>query len=79
MGDRVFNSALATRDRYAALLRDVLKALPEETVARWLSELEADLHSNEIDSGDRLESHAMLVGILTVMCDSIEANDGGAA
>lgn len=78
MSDFVFHAALAARDRYAALLRDVLKALPEETVARWLDELEAALHDNEIDSGDRLEAHAMLVGVLTVMCDSIDATNGGA-
>lgn len=65
--------AQALRDRYAALLRDSLKALSQETVSNWLAQLEADMHANEIDTSDRLECNAMLVGILTVMCDGIEA------
>lgn len=66
--------ALALRDRYAALLRDSLRVLSEDTVTRWVVELEADLHAPKTETEDRLSCNAMLVGILTVMCESIEAS-----
>lgn len=79
MSDSVINQAVSTRDRYSALLRDCLKALGPDTVDRWLVDLEKTLLDPDIDTGDRLEAHAMLVGVLTVMCESIDAANGGAA
>ena len=75
MSDAIQHRARALRDRYAALLRDVLKALGPDTCGRWLETLEKDFLSKDTTTEDRLESHAMLVGVLTVMCDGIEAED----
>lgn len=68
------HQALALRDRYAALLRDSLRVLGSETVDQWLAMLEADMYSPEIGTPERLAINAALVGILTVMCDAIEAS-----
>ena len=65
--------ARADRDRYAALLRDSLRVLSPETVTNWIVQLEQDLHDQKTDTVGRLESNAMLVGVLSVMLESIDA------
>lgn len=69
----VIHQAQAQRDRYAALLRDSLGVLSQETTTTILTNLEADLHNNDLEPAERLEANAMLVGFLTVMCEGIEA------
>jgi len=71
------NTAIALRDRYAALLRDSLRVLSKDTTANILNEIEAVLHHLDTTTEDRLAANAMLVGFLTVMCESIEAANEG--
>lgn len=66
----------AVRDRYAALLRDSLHVLSTDTVDKWLEQLESDLHDPNTETEGRLECNAMLVGVLSVMLESIDASQG---
>jgi hypothetical protein len=72
MAKGIEHRARADRDRYAALLRDCMKALAPERMAEILSDIEAEFHSPDIDAGERFELNAMLVGFMTVMLESID-------
>jgi hypothetical protein len=72
---KIVSASRAHRDRYAALLRDSLKAMRPETVTSWIVQLETDLHAKESDTADRLEANAMLVGILSVMLEGIDVSN----
>lgn len=70
---KIISQAQALRDRYAALLRDSLRVLDVETVSEWITQLEGDMHQPENEPADRLSANATLVGILSVMLESMES------
>ena len=70
--DPIILQAQTLNDRYAALLRDSLRVLSPETVSKWITDMEATLHSPDTEPADRLECNAMLVGVVRTMLDGIE-------
>lgn len=66
--------AIACNDRYRTLLRKALEILSAGTLESWLTDLEACISDPDADHADKLESNAMLVGVLSVMIERIEGN-----
>ena len=66
-------------DQYSALLRDSLAILPGETIDNCIVELEkivADVDETS-DMSEVFEANAALVGIVTVMLATIDADTEG--
>lgn len=63
--------ALSRYDQYRTLLTKAVGVLSEDTLATWLSQLEYDMHCKDLEVDQRLEAHAMLVGVLGVMLDAL--------
>ncbi len=71
--NRTTAEARATLDRYETILRKSLEVISQsDTLEKWLTNLEADMHNRDIDMAERLEANAMLVGVMYVMLNKIE-------
>lgn len=62
-------------DQLKALLRTAFKALGQETQARILADLDRDFHDPDAEPGVRLYDHMALVGLLTMMTETIDSAD----
>ena len=79
MANNVVQRLSPELDQLKALLRDALKTLETGTVANIIEELAEQFFNDPgLNGVDRLEVHMMLVGILTVMTESIEAGEANA-
>lgn len=63
--------AIQALDTYRTLLSKSLHVLSTETVATMLNNCEQAIHTAD-DMGERMEANAMIVGILTVMCEEMQ-------
>lgn len=63
-------------DFYRTLLRRALEVPSQETMAQWLYDLESTLADKTAGSAEKLEANATLVGLLSVMLDAIDAEQG---
>lgn len=72
MIDATYLKAIAQIDSLRSLLRDCLALLSPETVSGMIEQFQNEMQQCE-DVGDKLYAHAALVGVLTTMQTTIEA------